>query len=164
MQLLEQGRWSTHCTGGMLLYFPMVFTPLPHFSTSPPPLQAQWDPMTGQWVSMGPLMGLMQQQQQGMMPPYAMVGYNLGAPGGPGGMVDPSLMPAAAGEAGMGGAAGAGAGAGPGGELVAPAAPEKITISQTFAWQVRKPVGGGGGPLSSASSSKFFGAAPHLVR
>lgn len=92
--------------------------------------------MTGQWVSMGPLMGLMQQQQQqGVVPPYAMVGYNLAAPPqwAPGGM-DAALMMSAPGAA-MDGVAAA-AGAGPG-EAAGVAAPEKITISQTFAWQVR---------------------------
>ena len=105
--------------------------------------QVQWDPMTGQWVSMGPLMNLMQQQQQHLQQltgseqqqqqqqqfptPYTMAGYNLQLPPGGGGL---GPMPqAAAALPTAGGEAPAAA------EPEAPA-PDRITLAQTFTWQV----------------------------
>ena len=125
--------------------------------------QVQFDPMTGQWVSMGPLIDLMQLQQmqsqydtaehdpsRNMMPPYPpgqaphtgaafpqfaneaynMVGYNLAAP--PAGMMGARPLQA------MDRSSLAGAeGTGPAGEAPAAApAPERVTVSQVFSWQV----------------------------
>ena len=119
--------------------------------------------MTGQWVSMGPLLNLMQQQQfhppgqqQMQQPsyngmdqqpwnmmappsfandPYNMVGYNLVAPPG-GGVMPPQMgggVPSAGAEAAV-----------PPGEptVAAPSAPDRVTISQVFSWQVCQAEGG----------------------
>ena len=94
--------------------------------------QAQWDPMTGQWVSMGPLMAMMQQQQQQQpqlqhpgLTPHTMVGYNLQPP--PGGLGPMPVPPAAAKPPDA---------APPANATPEPQPSGRITLTQTFSWQV----------------------------
>ena len=123
-----------------------------HPGDNPSPGQAQWDPMTQQWVHMGPLLGLLPPIPPPLPYPLSQP-IIIGADGKP--ILDPRLYPNPMDlllnpssqmqnmqQLGADGGKPANSNQGPGGlnsnsnkPKAAPGGPEKVTLTQTFSWQ-----------------------------